>query len=347
MLFRSIDGVAGSNTLVGDAGEDAITGGTGTDIITGGADVDTLDGGTGNNTFVYQATADLFTGTAIVDSITGGSDTDTILIDNTGAQFDIQAEDSWADRITAIESITAKATNQIISIVANDNMFEAGITKIDLSGDTDTGSVNIIDVSRETGANNFTLTGSAGKDVITGGAGADTISGGTESDTFIFKEHAAEADTDTIKDFTPGAIADEGDVLYFSESDLGFSADGATTYGKIGIGTGIDPTAFKVVGITDSIAFGDAWSTVATFIDSAVDGSSMGTGDTDDTYFLVTKDLGSSTFETRVYYWEGDYVDGSDDHVNASELELITTLTNFNTANINALVDTNFQFGPA
>ena len=185
-----------------------------------------------------------------------------------------------------------------------------------------------------------TLEGGDGTDTLWGGAGADTLKGGGGIDTFQFKEYAA---PDTIKDFTAGA---GGDILYFDESSLGtnFSADGGPTYTTTTTG-GIDinPTAFKVVGITDAIT--SNWDTiedVATFINSAVDAFSMGDGSGDDTYFLINKEVTAGVFETRAYYWDGD-VDTSGS-VDASELDLITTLTEFGSTDISNLVDDNFQF---
>ena len=123
---------------------------------------------------------------ALTDSITGGNGTDdAIVVDAGSGAFTISATNSFATRISGVESIKAAgATNNAISITLNNNAYEAGIHTVDLSADTSATGNNVINVSAEsTAANGYTLIGSAGNDAITGGVGADTITGGSGADT--------------------------------------------------------------------------------------------------------------------------------------------------------------------
>ena len=139
-----------------------------------------MTGGAGDDVFVYQTTASLFVSSVLVDSVTGGSGTDTIQIDNQDAAFTIASDDSFTG-MGAVESITAKASDQVISITLHDDASDAGIAAVDLSGDTDTTGDNVIDISAESSVG-MILTGSAGIDTITGGSGNDAMTGGAGAD---------------------------------------------------------------------------------------------------------------------------------------------------------------------
>ncbi|WP_449228167.1 DUF4347 domain-containing protein [Azospirillum argentinense] len=185
--IRTIDlsgdtATGGNNTVNMSAAGGSVTiiGGAGNDNITGSAYADSLSGGGGNDTFSYATSADLFSNNTLIDSIDGGAGNDAIRLGNSG--FTIGASDSFATRISGVESITATLTSNAISITVGDDFYNAGFRTINLSGDTNSQGQNLIDASAVT-AGGLTLTGSDGADSILGGSGNDTISGSGGNDT--------------------------------------------------------------------------------------------------------------------------------------------------------------------
>jgi len=192
-----------SNSIIlSDSGHN-ITGGSGDDSITNGAGIDTLNGGAGDDLFIYQSSAQLFSANSLVDTIDGGEANDSIAISSNGeSTFAITATDSFANKIAGIEKIVAsELVEGPISLVLNDNAFEAGITTIDLSldGDAGTNYINTIDVRNETDVNNgWTLIGSSWNDDFYDGVGADIMTGGDGSDTFNLNTNTDDNIRDTI-----------------------------------------------------------------------------------------------------------------------------------------------------
>lgn len=190
-LVGSVDAasaVAGTTfTLDANANANAvaITGAAGTmNNITGSsAKGDTLTGGNLNDTFNIASDAALFDTTgAMLDTYAGGAQAtngaDTLKLTATGAAFEVANTDNWS-QVSGIESITTVDNSAAITLNMDVSAGTAGITTIDLSGDT-TGAAgaNTINVSEYTVAT--TITG-GGTDTV------DTITGGSGDDTFVYK----------------------------------------------------------------------------------------------------------------------------------------------------------------
>ncbi|NDC86359.1 MAG: hypothetical protein EB088_12135, partial [Betaproteobacteria bacterium] len=174
-------GTPGNDTLVGGKGNDTLVGGAGNDSITGGTGTDFLNGGDGDDVFVFDKPEDLFVGNGIVDSIMGASGTDTIRLDTTAA-VTMAATVSFS-RVSGVEKLVVNGANSnAISLVLDVTAFTtAGIRTVDLTGDTNSTGINVINASTQSGATiALSLLGSAGPDSITGGAGNDTLVGSTE-----------------------------------------------------------------------------------------------------------------------------------------------------------------------
>jgi hypothetical protein len=142
-----------------------------------------LTGGLGDDVYVYSGTADLVAANAVIDTITEtlGGGTDAIRLD--GATTLVAADN--LDRASNIESITASATDGVLSLQLHADAFADGFRTVDLSGDTNALGANVIDIAAVTGigATGMTLTGSAGVDTITSAAAsAVTIQGGGGAD---------------------------------------------------------------------------------------------------------------------------------------------------------------------
>lgn len=166
---------AGSTIAAGDVSFN-VTGGTGNDTITGSTGVDTLVGGNGDDRFVYTSAALFTAANAIIDIIDGGAGTgDAIYFNSTGAAITIANTVSFA-RATGVEKIEVAASSNAYSFTLNADAVTAGITHVDLSGDTNSTGSNIVDLSAYTVPH--TVTGSAGNDTITLGNG-NADGGGT------------------------------------------------------------------------------------------------------------------------------------------------------------------------
>lgn len=156
-----------------------------------------------------------------------------------------------------MESITAVANANVISLAFHDTVTATGILLVDLSGDTDAEGENLVDLSNDTvDAAEIAVTGSAGSDtiignnvanIIIGGAGADTLTGGADADTFVLLEELnSEAAVigvfrDTITDFQVGI-----DILQFNATALAL-LDGFV-FDADGFGEGEQGDNFLVVG---------------------------------------------------------------------------------------------------
>ncbi|HIA01646.1 MAG TPA: calcium-binding protein, partial [Myxococcales bacterium] len=138
-----------------------------------------------------------------------------------GATFTLASTDLIEARMSGIEKIVAAGvSNQIISITVSDLVWEAGVTTIDLSADTNATGSNVIDVSNDdTGDNAWTLTGSAGIDTITGDSGVDTITGGAGADVIDGGAGADVIDGGAGADVIDGG-AGEDVFVYVATADL-------------------------------------------------------------------------------------------------------------------------------
>lgn len=166
-------------------------------VITGSANAaDVLTGGNKSDIFNYASETTLFdTAGTMLDTIAGGTQeatgSDTLKFTSTGAAVTIKNTDVWS-KISGVESITTAANTAAITLALDVSAGTAGLTTVDLSGDTNAGGDNVIDLSEFTVAS--TIKGSAGKDTITGGTVADTITLTAEAD--VIKAGAGD---DTIK----------------------------------------------------------------------------------------------------------------------------------------------------
>lgn len=209
---------------------------------------DTLTGGDLSDTFNITSDASLFNASGeMLDTIAGGAQAtngaDTLLVGTNGTAFTIADTDVWS-KLSGVESITTVANTAVITIDLDVSAQTAGLTKVDLSGDTDNTGDNVITVDEFTGAT--TLIGSAGKDTITGGSGADTITITAGADVI-----ASGAGDDVIVITTDAALFNASNALINGSIAGG---DGSDTL-QIGVTTTGNATAF-------AIAADDAWTNV-------------------------------------------------------------------------------------
>lgn len=213
-------------------------------VITGSANAaDVLTGGNKSDIFNYASETTLFdTAGTMLDTIAGGTQeatgSDTLKFTSTGAAVTIKNTDVWS-KISGVESITTAANTAAITLALDVSAGTAGLTTVDLSGDTNTGGDNVIDLSEFTVAS--TIKGSAGKDTITGGTVADTIT--------------LTAGADVIK-----AGAGDDTIKALLTADL-FSAN-ALVNGSINGETGTDTLLVGTNGTAFAIANNDVWTNV-------------------------------------------------------------------------------------
>jgi hypothetical protein len=132
--------------------------------------------GAGGADITAVKTGSTITGTANADQINGGAGTGDELRLSTATTI---AGTDILTRITNVEKITSDANAGIVSVtITAASATGTAFTAIDLSGDTDATSNNVISVTGVTTIT--TITGSAGIDAITIGAAAvaNTITGG-------------------------------------------------------------------------------------------------------------------------------------------------------------------------
>jgi hypothetical protein len=171
-----VTAISTGSTITGTANADQINGGAGVDVITGGVGADAMTGGAGNDVFIIVGSAQAVTGNAAIDLIDGGAGTGDELRLSTATTI---AGTDILTRITNVEKITSDANAGIVSVtITAASATGTAFTAIDLSGDTDATSNNVISVTGVTTIT--TITGSAGIDAITIGAAAvaNTITGG-------------------------------------------------------------------------------------------------------------------------------------------------------------------------
>ncbi|MBU3954813.1 MAG: hypothetical protein KJ658_21995, partial [Proteobacteria bacterium] len=328
-------GMGGDDTLTGTAGERTramylddpgsvtvnLTSGTATD---GWGDHDTLtniEAVSGSN---YAPSGDVLTGSANGDGFfaTFGNDT----IDGLASDMDwidysfLDGKSNFFSADVDLSTGVAKGLDSGAATLFTDTLINVEDVYGSAQADKIIGST----------ADNW-LSGNDGNDILNGfTGGVDTLEGGAGSDQFELMEFT---NPDIIKDFT---ITGTPDLIRFKDTAMGHSADGGTSFSSAFNGSPIDPTAFKMVAITDVI--GTDWnvlSNVAAIIDPAVSGVSMTDGTTDDTYFLIHNGTNA-----RIYYWDGDV--NLDDTVNDTELTQMAELTAVN--DFTGLADSHFDF---
>lgn len=184
----TIDGLGGSDVLIGNDFADVIYGGAGNDSLDGGRGTDRLVGGIGADTYYVDTGADV-----VFELFGEGVDL-------------VYASASW--------SMSANVENLIIqgaapvSIVGNDvtntitgndagNLISGG-----LGGDLLIGNGGADTLFGE-GGGDF-LQGGDGADRLIGGVGADDLIGGSGADVFVFDALNSSVERDKIRDFAPG-----------------------------------------------------------------------------------------------------------------------------------------------
>jgi hypothetical protein len=211
-----------------------------------------LTGGTKADTFNYGSIALFMASGAMLDTIDGGSgtttptgttqNTDTINFTST-AGGTIASTDSFA-KATNVEAIavTAAATTAY-SFTLGATAQTAGITSVDLSGDSDATGTNVVNVSAFT--RGVTIKGSIGADNITGSAAADTVTAGAGT---------TYTDIDTI------STGDGDDTIVLRvDAEIGANSTAALV-DSINGGAGADTLQVGTSGTTLTIAVGQSFA---------------------------------------------------------------------------------------
>jgi Ca2+-binding RTX toxin-like protein len=243
-LTATVDTLTTDN-ITGGAGDDNIT------VVTGGTV--TVDGGAGSNTLVLTGDVDsvtasnfgtlsiagnitsadtsLFSGSATVVTAAAGR---TINFNTVAANYDIPAVDLSGLVLNNITSFTADATNGLAPTLytSNTGMSWEGSSVIDNVTGTANADVlngNAGDDVLSGGAGADTLSGGAGADGLTGGAGHDTMTGGAGIDTFTGNDgndtiNIADdaSETTAVRDLVVLTHSGSGNV----DTTSGFDADG-------------------------------------------------------------------------------------------------------------------------
>lgn len=161
--FSVIDGLGGSDQLVGGAGRDRFLGGAGNDRLSGGQGNDALFGGDG---------ADKLDGGTGVDFMYGGAGDDTYFVDG----GDLVSESStFGIDDGGKDTVFSSVNSGLASFIEN----------LTLTGTAISGGGNNLDnvITGNAAANQ--LFGGDGADTLNGGAGDDVLRGGEDGDTYI------------------------------------------------------------------------------------------------------------------------------------------------------------------
>ncbi|MBB3020672.1 Ca2+-binding RTX toxin-like protein [Microvirga lupini] len=147
------------------------------------------DVGTGRATTRGTSGKDMLYGSNEADDMYGGLGHDTYYVDHKNDRV-FEQVGQGTDKV--ISSVTFSLGGQDL-----ENLTLWGMGNISGTGNSLNNSI-----AGNSGRN--TLKGSSGKDTLNGNGGKDVLWGGTGKDTFVF-DTSAEADGDTIRDFTRGA----------------------------------------------------------------------------------------------------------------------------------------------
>jgi len=199
-LSRTLQGLAGDDTLIGGEGDDTLIGAEGNDVLRGrgGDDIlqgnagdDRLNGNDGDDMLFGHAGDDFFVGIGGVDSIHGGAGIDTNSFQgiNTGVTATINESFSGVathgtvrEVFTGIENLTGSDFDDVLSVFTGIDTIVRG------RGGNDTitsaaGNDRLIG-----GIGNDILRSGAGNDVSLGGFGNDTLNGGGGNDMLFGEE---------------------------------------------------------------------------------------------------------------------------------------------------------------
>ena len=190
LVFGSVSGEAGFDTLIGGNQADDLYGGSDDDLLSGRGGDDLLNGGSGFDTIFGGGGDDDIDGGDESDLMTGGDGNDHILA---GAGSDTARGGAGAD------TIEGAAGNDEIYGNGGDDLLTG-----DVGSDTIKGADG--DDTIDGGGGADLLRGGAGEDLITGGGGRDTMAGGAGADVFIFAngDSGNNGGRDIILDFHDG-----------------------------------------------------------------------------------------------------------------------------------------------
>lgn len=194
-------GGAGNDALYGDAGADDLSGGDGHDNLRGnnpGNTARTLDG---NDTLTGGAGDDFLTGHERSDVIDGGTGRDTADytekkdFDPIGVTFDddtTRNDGGASDGTSGNRDVVRTNVEQVIGGEGADTISDAlASSTIDHTFEGRGGS----DVMNG-GAGNDSLIGAAGRDSLTGGSGIDSLLGGDDDDQIFARDGNSETTVD-------------------------------------------------------------------------------------------------------------------------------------------------------
>jgi len=284
-----VDTITNFQHVTGTDLADFIVGSAADNIITGGAGADVMQGGEGNDVFIIIGSGQAVNANAAIDLINGGAGTADELRLSTATTI---AGTDILTRITNVEKITSDANAGVVSItITAASWAGTAFTAIDLSGDTDATSNNVISVSGVTTIS--TITGSAGIDAITHGANAiaATLKGGLGVDTYTLG--ATLAATVVIGTLDTGASVATADVI-------------------TGFNTTVDKLSLGVAGTAGNFATANGAADEAAAI-AAANTAMNGTVK----YYLATAivaDLGAGANASSLLYIDAD-MDGTLDDV--------------------------------
>ncbi len=336
-------GGEGSDYLDGGNGDDELYGGEGSDYIDGGEGNDTLDGGQGDD-YLYAGTGN--------DDISGGDGRDYLdysyldwempddnfnglnvsLISGIVIGMHIDESVLFTDILTNfdIEDISGSEHNDSLVGDANDNFFKGnGGDDYIIGGD-----------------GNDDLFGGEGSDYLVGGDGNDTLDGGTGQDSLLGEDGndifclTDSNYVDVFADFEPYNGETRVDVIRFQSNELGFSSEGEQEYQSTGDFSPLDPTQFKIIGITDQQA-DDTWSNLVDILNATIDVSKVDSTNSA-TYFISNNGSGADDGNARIDFWEGDT--NSNMQVDFDELTCLAEMSDVSLTDIQDMSADNFEF---
>jgi len=201
----TIDGYAGSDSLIGGDRSDFLFGGTGNDLLRGNAGNDLLDGGegadrltggTGDDLYILDNAKDL-----VAEAAVGGHDTLILEVSDSFTVFKMGT--GVEDAIVDFESSFGESGYGVDVIVvgnALDNLIVGGIGDDSLSGesgndvlvgdggflfDSPINNISVQGLYYPFGGDD-TINGGRGNDVLYGGNGNNVLTGGLGNDLFVY-----------------------------------------------------------------------------------------------------------------------------------------------------------------
>jgi Ca2+-binding RTX toxin-like protein len=171
------------------------------------------DVGTGKPTFMGTSGRDALYGSTEADAMYGGAGNDTYYV--------LQRGDKAYEK-------AGQGTDKVVSLVTY-SLSGQDVENLTLAGDANiNGTGNSLKNTLVGNSGKNSLKGGSGNDTLNGNGGADVLWGGSGKDVFVF-DNAAEADGDSIRDFTRRA-----DRIDLKKLDANLSLDGNQAFRFIG-----------------------------------------------------------------------------------------------------------------